>query len=370
MGSYNEIKKIKVDVKPIYNKEHPILAAKAHFAKQNLAQIDEHENKVNPRKAREGSFKTITDLNYYMDGYLQSNLLEVKNFLKKGYDCVIIISGNGKVRLGKSTIASQVAYFIAWDILQDKIKRKLVPADTKVPFTNDNIVFDPETLMNKSSTYPRNSVFVYDEGRAGLDSARAMENINKATMDFFQECGQYGHVVLIVLPDFFKLSEMIAVPRSLFLINVYHDRNYNRGYFSFFNERQKELLYIIGKKKWGSTAKYMSVDDSFHGRFADFMPIDKTLYDQQKREALKKKQKSRTEVKWQRQRDALIWLMKQKTQMSDQKLAESVTRLSRIVISESSVKLAWNTVEKNLELGTMGEELPNPIEVEEESESK
>jgi len=253
-----------------------------------------------------------------------------------------------------------------WDLLQEKKRKKLIKQDAKVPFTNDNIVFDPETLMNKASSMPKNSVIVYDEGRNGLDSARAMEGINKIMADFFQECGQYGHCLIIVLPDYFKLSEMIAVPRSLFLVNVYHDKNYDRGYFSFFNERQKELLYIIGKKKLGTSARYMAVKASFYGRFTDFMPIDKDLYDKQKREALKKKQKTRLEAKWQKQRDACIWLLKHKTKISDDKIAEMITNVSRLQISSSSVEKVWKTVEKNMQLGLLGDELPKSEDIEPE----
>lgn len=34
----------------------------------------------------------------YIDGFLKSNLDTIPSFLKKGYDCVGIISGMGKVR--------------------------------------------------------------------------------------------------------------------------------------------------------------------------------------------------------------------------------------------------------------------------------
>lgn len=153
-----------------------------------------------------------------------------------------------------------------------------MPEDNPVPFDNSNIAFDPDDLMKVAANKPRNSVLVYDEGRAGLDSARAMENINKAMTDFFQECGQYGHVIIIVLPDFFKLTETIAVPRSLFLINVYTDKNYNRGYFSFYSEHRKELLYVIGKKKWGTSSKYLSVAENFCVLWREFPPHNFDLF--------------------------------------------------------------------------------------------
>ena len=53
---------------------------------------------------------------YYMDGYLAQNLQPVPEFLKKDFDFIGIITGSGKVRLGKSTFAVQIGYFIAWII--------------------------------------------------------------------------------------------------------------------------------------------------------------------------------------------------------------------------------------------------------------
>lgn len=43
----------------------------------------------------------VTDLQFYMNKHLRSNLKEIPRFLKKGYDAVIIVTGHGKVRVGK-----------------------------------------------------------------------------------------------------------------------------------------------------------------------------------------------------------------------------------------------------------------------------
>ena len=292
------------------NPVNPIMAAKLHWAKQDVDKLAP----AIPRGNATGKeyVNPVTDLKYRMDGYLIDNLKEVPKFLKKAWDCVIVVSGNAKVRIGKSTMAMQIAYFLAWLINEQKKKVGEVPKDNRVPFNNSNVAFDPDALMKIAEKKPKNSVIVYDEGRAGLDSARAMENINKAMQDFFQECGQYGHIIIIVLPDFFKLNETIAVPRSLFLINCYTDKNYNRGYFDFYSEHRKELLYIIGKKKWGSTSKYMSVDANFYGKFSDYFPLNKEIYDEQKKVALKSRRKTRFECRWRLERDIASWIMKKK----------------------------------------------------------
>jgi hypothetical protein len=338
--------------------ENPVMAKKAQFAKRLVEEVEKlAQDEKRPEKydATDKAFKLVTDLQFPIDGYLMSNLNEVPKFLKKSWDCVIIVSGNAKVRIGKSTLAMQCAYYVAWLLNEIKKKKGEVPKNNPVPFDNTNVAFDPDTVMKLAEHKPKNSVIVYDEGRAGLDSARAMENINKAMQDFFQECGQYGHVIVIVLPDYFKLSETVAVPRSLFLLNAYTDKNYNRGFFSFYSEHRKELLYIFGKKKWGSTAKYYAIDDNFHGRFSDFFPINKEIYDEQKRIALKKRRKTRLEVRWHKERDVCFYLLKKLNSLSAEDIAKEVSRLTSIPLSHDGVHIGIKNVEKRLELGYFGE---------------
>ncbi len=100
------------------------------------------------------AFKLVTDKQFYMDGFLRDNLIEVPKFLKKSWDCVIIASGHSKVRIGKSTIAVQMGYYIAWELAGgNKMKVK-----DEVPFTIENICFTPDELMEKAEKFPRNSV--------------------------------------------------------------------------------------------------------------------------------------------------------------------------------------------------------------------
>lgn len=245
-----------------------------------------------------------------------------------------------------STIAMQIAYYLAWLLNEQRKKKGEVPQDTLVPFTNENVAFDPEELMKKAITLPRHSVLVYDEGRAGLDSARAMENINKATQDFFQECGALGHIIIIVLPDFFKLQETIAVSRSLFLINCYTDKNYNRGFFSFYSEHKKELLYILGKKRYGSTSKYFAVEPNFHGPFVNYFPLDKAIYDENKKKALRKRRKSKLEHKWRLERDSLIYILYKNGNFTTEQIAKHLTNISGVPCSTILIDRAIETITK------------------------
>lgn len=287
---------------------------------------------------------------YYMQGYLAANLMPIPRYLKAAWDCVGIVSGHGKVRIGKSTMASQVGYFIAWllaggeMIFEDDEKGNPKVVGMKKPKEpvrfnlEENVVFSPEDLQDQAfklyEKYGHNQVIIYDEGRQGIESSRAMENINKGMQDFFQECGFMGHVILIVVPNFFRLHEDYAVPRSLFLIDVFAKDGVERGFFNFYNEHQKELLYFFGKKRLGITAKYSSAHESFWGKFTRWLPFDKDAYEKVKKEALDKKRRSRSDRKIKLQRDVLIWIMNKKKKVSVKDIREDLKEISGVELSK------------------------------------
>jgi len=301
-----------------------------------------------------------------IDGYLKSNLDEIPRFIKKGYDCVGIISGMGKVRIGKSvaaigTIGSYVAWLLAGGrvICHQETKNnkkiwvtdKVVLPKEKVKFNlKENIVFSAEDLKKTAhilyKKYGKQQVIVYDEGRQGLDSARAMESINKGMEDFFQTCGFMEHVILIVLPNFFKLHEDYAVARSLFLINVFADQQFNRGYFSFYNEYKKEQLFFFGKKKLGIRAKYGATSHNFWGKFSSWFPFDKKEYEKLKEEAMIKYGKHKIQAKYKKQRDACMYLLKKFGEMSSIAIAQELSIISDTKISERMVRYAISGITK------------------------
>lgn len=294
---------------------------------------------------------------FYMDEFLAINLMGIPKYLDKAWDCVGIVSGHGKVRIGKSTIAQQIAYFIAWLIaggtmVRDKKTNKWKVGKVPNRFVNfnlkENIVFSPEGLMKKAaelhSKYGKHQVIIYDEGRAGLDSASSMQAINRAMQDFFQECGMYGHVIIVVLPNFFKLHEDYAVNRSLFLVDAYADRKMRRGYFNFYNETQKEWLYFMGKKKIGTSLKYSDSRPSFSGRFTQFLPLDKDEYENAKRDALKQKELKNTERRWKKQRDAAIYLLHRIAEMTYDEVSKEMTVACGFVFTPNQVKSAISAI--------------------------
>lgn len=210
----------------------------------------------------------VTDKDYYMSNFLQQNLDILKKTIKKDMDHVILISGSGKVRIGKSVLAQQIGYYLSEGV---------------VPFTNDNIVFRSDKLISVANKLPKYSVIVYDEAREGLESTKTLMSKNRDLLDFFAECGQLNLFVIIVLPDFFDLKKTIAITRSTCLINVYFGEEFKRGYYAFYNDSQKKALYLKGKQ-W---LNYTCIKPSFRDKFFDTYTVDKDKYKRQKADSLK-----------------------------------------------------------------------------------
>jgi len=281
---------------------------------------------------------------------------------EKGVDLITPKYGNfflsNDILSHNSTMAQQIAYFLAWLVAGGKMEQRddgrwVVGKKPEKPVNfniEDNIVFSPEDLMKKASTlfkkYGKHQVIVYDEGRAGLDSARAMQAINKAMQDFFQECDQYGHMIIIVLPSFFKLHEDYATSRSLFLVDVFADKNLTRGHFNFYTERQKEYLYLNGKKRVGTLAKYAGCHHSFAGRFTKFLPVPDDEYNKAKAKALKKKDLTRTDRKWKQQRDAALYIIRRETGKTYTAIAREMTVLCGFPISEKMMRFGIQNITK------------------------
>jgi len=300
-------------------------------------------------------------IGFYMDGYLKKNLDGVPNFLRKEWDVVGIVSGHGKVGTGKSTLAMQVAYYLDWLLAGGKMldeeyeqgKFRITGMELPkrpVKFGMENIVFTPEDLMKKAETlykkYGPNQVIVYDEGKSGLDSANAMMSINKAMVEFMQRCRVYHHIILIVLPNFFKLHEDYAVARSLFLIDAYADQQFNRGFFSFYNELQKEKLFYFGKRLLGVRARYSAANESFWGKFSKWMPVDKGEYDNAKMKAIENISTTTMDRKYKKQRDVAFYLSKRYGGLSSDEISKEIQLHCKEKISSSSIRSAIASISK------------------------
>lgn len=218
----------------------------------------------------------VTDKEYWIDTKIKSHLDNYVYNAKDDWDFVFIVTGSGKTRVGKSCLACQLAYYFAYSL------------GTK--FDINNIVFSGEELIERAKKYPKNSVFVYDEARAELDSKKALLKVNQYLYDFFAECGMLNHIIILVLPDFFELKRSLALGRSAALFNVTSVKKlvkekeqtfvkFQRGLYFYYNEDAKRLLYLKGKKAFDD---YGSVKAGQWGNFYDVWVVDEEEYNRKK----------------------------------------------------------------------------------------
>jgi hypothetical protein len=252
---------------------------------------------------------------FYMDGYLQSNLDVIIKHSKKDWDWVIIIAGSGKTRIGKTVLGQQIACYLATQLGRT--------------FNLNNFIFRSCDVKKKAYEFEKGNIFLYDEARGGLENKKIMTTVTKDLLDFFSECGYLNHIYLLLLPDYFDLPKEIAISRSVCLINVYYTGEFERGYFSFYNDERKKNLYIKGKK----FLNYFAEKPNFRGRFTDFWVIDKEEYIKAKTSCLKEEKipKNSFDIRNNKTMETFIRYLYLKNKLKPQEIALEVGMSSRNV---------------------------------------
>lgn len=184
----------------------------------------------------------------YIDGKLYQIILNIFFIIAKSWDCVIVI--DGKEGSGKSTLALLLGYIL-----------------TKGKLSINNIAEGATDAIQKLENIK--DLLILDEGSLLFASKDAMRKEYRKMEKILNVIRQKGMVLIIVAPSFFDLNKYVSVSRSRFLLHVYTDRKLNRGFFAYFGEKRKKLLYVIGKKNFNSYAKPRS---NFTGRFTKFEP--------------------------------------------------------------------------------------------------
>lgn len=303
-------------------------------------------------------------IGFYMDGYEAENISGIPKHQSRDWDVIGIISGSGKVRLGKSCKGIQQATYVAWlkaggkmDLDRDSptYGKVLASPIKEIAFGLDNVVFSIEDLMKKAHKYPRESIFVLDECE-GLDAKSTMMSLNKNMERFLQQCGVYNHYVIVVLPDYFSLNKSFATGRSNYLTNVYIGQGFKRGFFSFYSEVKKEKLYVFGRKLLGNFARYAATNPDFRGRFTSWLPFQKEEYEKKKRDALNKQRIGKRDAKLLVQRDFLLFLMKKHTDLTHKDICEELGGLLRRKMSIRTMEDALVRAQKQMTINDMLDE--------------
>lgn len=215
-----------------------------------------------------GSFKGQKSAGFHMEEYLRCNLNILAEKIADDQMFVILITGSGQVRIGKSVLAQQIGKYLTWKVNElHKVKNK---------FDLNNITFKGSKLQEKAFQFPKYSVLDLDEGDDLIEHYWSV--LAKNLRRFFRKAGQLNHFVILVLPDFFELPKTYAITRSSCLINVEFVGKFERGFFGFYNFKTKKELYLKGKK----FANYKATAANFRGRFANVYTVPEKEYRKKK----------------------------------------------------------------------------------------
>jgi len=152
-------------------------------------------------------------------------------------------------------------------------------------------VFTPNELRKAIVTSKPYQAIVYDEAYTGLSSRATMSLINRTLISMLAEIRQRNLFIFVVMPCFFDLDKYVALWRSRALIHVYTGKNFERGFFSFYNVDKKKELYIKGKKYYS----YSQPKANFIGRFTNHYTVDEKEYKKKKKNSLIDREKKKEE---------------------------------------------------------------------------
>ena len=238
----------------------------------------------------------VTDKKYRMNSLLKFQLDIMVNAVQYDFDSIIIIDGEIEGS-GKSVLAQQVGYYMAW-----KCGKTM---------SLNHIVFTPNQFLEAIDNAEKRECIIWDEAYQGSSKWRQMSKINQVIMSRLQKIRQKNLFIVIVLPYFFDLNSYLAVPRSWFLIHVeiknqmevteQEEVNFDkpifvRGFFQFYSRARKKSLFFQGRREYN----YDYVRGNFIGNFPQYYCVDEIAYKDKKLQyATEEKEEERmTEADW------------------------------------------------------------------------
>ena len=220
----------------------------------------------------------------------------IPDLMKKDKDAVFLVDGGE--RKGKSVFTQTVMAYLGYRM--------------GVMINLSNICMTPQEFREKVEKSSKNDIVVYDEAHRGMASSRSLSEINNILKDLMMEMGQKNLCVFIVLPTFFLLDKYAALFRSRGLFHIY-ERKGQRGYWVFYNEKNKLKLYMKGKKEYNyNCMKY----PHFRGRFFNQYVVDEAEYRKKKGDSFKNRPRITKQEHFMLQRDTLIYILSKEYELS------------------------------------------------------
>lgn len=224
----------------------------------------------------------VTDKEYYMEPRLKEKLdLMIERCTgKRKMDNLLIVDGDEGY--GKSTFATQVAYYFSHK--------------TGRPFSVNNMFFNIDKLID-TAVSSKDQIFVWDEAALGGLSVQWQSKIQQKLVQLLMVARKKRHFFIFNIPKFFKLNEYILVDRAIAMVHVYARQEKELGRFVYYNKKSKEYLYYNFRKKRERAYKKFK---TFRGTFPNVMGelIDEDAYDRKKDRAIMSIAKDAETNKW------------------------------------------------------------------------
>lgn len=209
----------------------------------------------------------VTDLDISMRPILKEKLdLMIHRMEKKGFDNCIIM--DGKEGYGKTTLASQLCYYVSY-----KTGRK---------FNHENVYFRVKKLLKAMQGEPR-QIFLLDEAELDLLS-EARGKMQRYFMQMLMAGRKKNHFIIAIIPTIKRLKRYV-VERAIGFIRVYSPDKISRGFYAYYKEDDKNALYENWKRSRRiSYKKYYTFNGTFSDRLTDI--LDEEKYEKKKDEAI------------------------------------------------------------------------------------
>jgi hypothetical protein len=185
---------------------------------------------------------------FYLDGYIKSNLDLGLEQLKNDFDQVWFI--DGAEGAGKSDAAAQYGYYVN----QEETRHTFLDRFCLSAEEFDKVILEAKQF----------DCVVLDEAFGGMSASGSMARINRVLQRRFTEIRAKNLFVFIVAPSFMDIMRYFAIWRSKCLLHIYLNKDRDRGFCSFYGEQKKRKLYILGKKNFYN---YSIVSPQFTFRF-------------------------------------------------------------------------------------------------------
>jgi len=197
--------------------------------------------------------------------HLLSNIDEIIDMIRLKFDGVVLI--DGMEGSGKSELGKQVC---------------LISNNT---FSDKDVFYTVDQFEEWVENSNPGSAGLWDEFvLAGL-STDALTKMQNVLIKKFTMMRKKGLIVVLVIPYIFMLRKYFAVARTRCLIHVYC-KGKKRGYFKFYNYKEKQFIYNYGYKTWLYSPK---MNASFQGMFSawadDYLNVE--AIENKKDEAMK-----------------------------------------------------------------------------------